>query len=359
MEGFWTKSLYFRIFRIMERTLGSNKCTLRALFDYEPEGGDDLELVKGKMYRGLSLEDGWWRGFPIDDTTKTLKSFPSNYVERVEEEEKKTTSIPKQGNRAARLDQMKRQSIFAPPINHSTINPKLDQGTRKRKNNNNNNNNNVAAVQSIDGPKGQSKQDAIQASEDARKHQKLTRRSQQSHTLRYSVFSHNIAAVSAVFLLLMSPISMLWGTECLSMSLTEGELGVLVVDGAPRVRVNSPLSREAAIASGVNPEFMIETFSACRGESDWWIGVISGISSLFILFIIEPFCGNRRDSKSGKCPGCVLCSRVGAGQETLNITFPWRSILYLLLGGASAGTAPTAIPACGLLVASVMHMVVS
>jgi hypothetical protein len=28
---------------------------LRALLDYEPKGGDDLELVKGKMYRGVSL----------------------------------------------------------------------------------------------------------------------------------------------------------------------------------------------------------------------------------------------------------------------------------------------------------------
>ena len=58
---------------------------LRALLDYEPKGGDDLELVKGKMYRGVSLdEEGWWRGFPINDTTKTLKSFPSNYVEKVD-----------------------------------------------------------------------------------------------------------------------------------------------------------------------------------------------------------------------------------------------------------------------------------
>ena len=81
---------------------------------------------------------------------------------------------------------------------------------------------------------------------------------------------------------------MIWGTECLSRSLVEGELGVLSVNGEPRVRINSESARKAAIAAGVDVKHMIDTPSACNGETDYWIGVIGCFCSIFILLIFEP-----------------------------------------------------------------------
>ena len=388
----------------------STNCTLRALYDYVPERDDELPLVKGKLYTGISREDGWWKGYPKEGP-KEAAIFPSNYVEVVQPPTPtKATEPPKRSKRAVRLEQMKRQSIFAPPDATTKVRNPLtidssaatngDQSngsTRKRKGNG-------GAVKSIDGPRGQSSVEAKQASDDAKKHQKLTRRSQQSHTLRYSVWAHNLASISAVCLLVFSPIAMIWGTECLSNTLAEGDLGVLVVNGVPRVRVNSPLARAAAVAagtgpssfvlcsmfyvlflfcsppclnpmllllhlcpcsilscdpcSGVDPANMVDTVSACNGESDYWIGLIGFFSSLFILFVFEPFFGNRRSTKTGKFPNCIISSSTsGAGNEALNVTFPWRGVFYLVLGCACVGTVPTVVPGFGLLVASIAHFI--
>ena len=243
--------------------MSTTNCTLRALYDYVPERDDELPLVKGKLYTGISREDGWWKGYPKEGP-KEAAIFPSNYVEVVQPPTPtKATEPPKRSKRAVRLEQMKRQSIFAPPDATTKVRNPLtidssaatngDQSngsTRKRKGNG-------GAVKSIDGPRGQSSVEAKQASDDAKKHQKLTRRSQQSHTLRYSVWAHNLASISAVCLLVFSPIAMIWGTECLSNTLAEGDLGVLVVNGVPRVRVNSPLARAAAVAAGTGPSFVL------------------------------------------------------------------------------------------------------
>ena len=242
--------------------MSTTNCTLRALYDYVPERDDELP-VEGKLYTGISREDGWWKGYPKEGP-KEAAIFPSNYVEVVQPPTTaKPTEPPKRSKRAVRLEQMKRQSIFAPPDATTKVRNPLtidssaatngDQSngsTRKRKGNG-------GAVKSIDGPRGQSSVEAKQASDDAKKHQKLTRRSQQSHTLRYSVWAHNLASISAVCLLVFSPIAMIWGTECLSKTLAEGDLGVLVVNGVPRVRVNSPLARAAAVAAGTGPSYVL------------------------------------------------------------------------------------------------------
>ena len=280
----------------------------------------------------ISLEDGWWRGYLKQDPTKDIKIFPSNYVERVTEPKPKAT-VP---SREKRLNQMKRQSIFAPPeskgasqngINHSTINPTINKGgTRHRKGG-------PSLGVSIDGPPGQTEAEAQKALQNAKSHQKLTKRSAQSHTLRYSVFAHNLAAVSALLLLILSPIAMLWGTECLLMSLDEGILGVMIVNGLPRVRINSDASKIAAVSAGVSSKYMITVPSACQGDTDFWIGSIGFILSVLILFVLEPCFGNRRNEKS----------------------LPWRCVLYFIMGIASIGSAPTVIPGFGLLVTAAFH----
>ena len=71
-----------------------------------------------------------------DNTPAVIKIFPSNYVESVSEPKSIAASADKiHASRQARLDQMKRQSIFAPPahkenaqdkvVHHATINPKM------------------------------------------------------------------------------------------------------------------------------------------------------------------------------------------------------------------------------------------
>jgi hypothetical protein len=103
---------------------------------------------------------------------------------------------------------------------------------------------------------------------------------------------------------------------------------------------------------------MVDTVSACNGESDYWIGLIGFFSSLFILFVFEPFFGNRRSTKTGKFPNCIISSSTsGAGNEALNVTFPWRGVFYLVLGCACVGTVPTVVPGFGLLVASIAHFI--
>jgi hypothetical protein len=336
---------------------------LRALYDYDPQREDELPLFKGVLYTGIKIEDGFWTGYRVDEPNN-IKIFPSNYVEFVvskaspdQKDAKNTTNQ----FRAERLNKMKRQSIFAPDPEDKVNNPlnfnnpnlenKSSDGTRKRSHKVG-----KSGGVSIDGPVDQTVVEAQRASEEAKKKQKLSRKSQQSHTLRYSVFAHNLASVSAIFLLFFSPIAMIWGTECLSRSLVEGELGVLSVNGEPRVRINSESARKAAIAAGVDVKHMIDTPSACNGETDYWIGVIGCFCSIFILLIFEPLCGNRRDT-SGKFPNCILSSKPGAGNQTLNFTFPWRGLSYLIMGCACVGSVPTVVPGCGLLVVSIAHCV--
>jgi predicted ferric reductase len=63
--------------------LSSNKATVRAIYDYEPQDTDELEFSKGDEITVMERYDnGWWVGTNL--TTGKTGLFPSNYTEFVD-----------------------------------------------------------------------------------------------------------------------------------------------------------------------------------------------------------------------------------------------------------------------------------
>ena len=260
-------------------------------------------------------------------------------------------------SKLARLEKLKRQSIFAPgpddKVPMDNLNPafistggsgagkKNASGSGKRKVGISLDVADSTAIAS----RGKEKTgNAVEV----KAQQSLSRRSSQSHSLRYGIFAHNMAVISAIYLIIMGPVAIMWGQTCLDATLEPGTLGVLVVEGTPRVRVNSKESQIVAGVAGVSEKYFVATASACQGQIDYIVGWVAIGVGFTVLLVIEPFCGNRRDVQ--RC--AKLCDRNGEP-----VTLPWRAILYLLLSAATLGSLPTTIGGIGFFASSVSHLV--
>ena len=69
----------------------------KAIYDYQAQEGEDLELKKGDSIAVLEhLSEDWWKGYKKGTSAKEAGVFPSNYVSVISEQEFDFASSPSQ-----------------------------------------------------------------------------------------------------------------------------------------------------------------------------------------------------------------------------------------------------------------------
>ena len=181
----------------------AGRVQLRALYDYNPQQQDELPLREGELVYGLSKDkDDWWTG---TNASGRQGVFPGNYVERVAQQSAVATRQPAQvpfkanpmGNGAAR----KGGQAGIPAGGRGG--PSAANGLTKR--------GGAAGGNMPSRPPAAGKGGGGGGRGGKSGGGKKARAPRAPNTLKFAVWGYNLANGSALMMIIMGTMSMVWG----------------------------------------------------------------------------------------------------------------------------------------------------